>query len=81
MAWSARNERADHIIGAAPPCIGDIFADCESGTPPDGVVDLYDLTVVLNNWGSEHAPADVDGDGTVAISDLLLVMINWGPCS
>ncbi len=81
MAWSARTERTDHLIGTTTPCLGDIQADCEHGTAPDGIVDLYDLTVVLNNWGSEHAPADIDGDGTVAIADLLLVMINWGPCS
>ncbi|MDP6986559.1 MAG: M43 family zinc metalloprotease [Phycisphaerales bacterium] len=80
MAWSARNERADHIIGAAPPCIGDIFADCESGTPPDGIVGVLDLSTVLTHWGGEFSPADLDGNGTVDIGDLMLLLTHWGAC-
>jgi hypothetical protein len=80
MAWSARNERADHIIGAAPPCVGDIYGDCESTTPPDGIVGISDLTILLTHWGAAYIPADLDGSGAVDIGDLLLLCANWGTC-
>lgn len=45
----------------------------------DEVVNVDDLLVVINAWGS-NAPgfADLNGDGTVDVSDLLGVLFHWG---
>lgn len=66
----------------APPCDGDI---APSGG--NGAVDVDDLLLVINSWGScddpENCPADIappGGNGVVNVDDLLLVINNWGPC-
>ena len=43
----------------------------------DGVVDIADLLVVLDNWGSSGPDGDVNGDNIVDIQDLLAVIGNW----
>jgi hypothetical protein len=57
------------------PCPADIEGS-------NGVVNIDDLLLVLNNWGAPDPgnPADVDGDGDVDIDDLLAVINAWGPC-
>jgi hypothetical protein len=57
------------------PCSADI-------TGGNGIVDIDDLLMVINNWSSPGPgnPADVDGDGDVDIDDLLTVINAWGPC-
>lgn len=48
----------------------------------DGVVDVNDLFVVINQWGPcpANAPClpDLSGDGSVAIDDLFLLLNQWG---
>lgn len=48
----------------------------------DGVVNVDDLLIILNNWGPcpdpEDCPADLTEDGQVNVDDLLMVLNNWG---
>lgn len=46
----------------------------------DGVVNVDDLLVVINSWGSCPAPcpADLDGNGVVNVDDLLNLINHWG---
>ena len=50
----------------------------------DGIVDVDDLLVVINNWGqcfpSEGCEGDINNDFNVTYSDLLMVIDAWGPC-
>ena len=61
-------------LNTAPttPCIGD--------TNGDGVVDGFDLSRLLADWGFASEENDLDHDGIVAGSDLTLLLGNWGPC-
>lgn len=45
----------------------------------DGVVNVFDLLLLLENWGScAGCDADLNGDGMVNVFDLLLLLENWG---
>jgi hypothetical protein len=49
--------------------IGDVNSDC--------VVDAYDLTLVILEWGQADSPADVNDDGVVDADDLIAVILSW----
>ena len=38
------------------------------------------LQAVLDAWGNEGGPEDLDGSGTVDFDDMLIVLASWGPC-
>ncbi len=48
----------------------------------DGVVDVFDLLILLENWGTcsdpADCPADLNGDSVIDVFDLLLLLENWG---
>ncbi len=48
----------------------------------DGVVNVFDLLILLEEWGAcpdpDDCPADIDGDGSVDVFDLLTLLENWG---
>ncbi|TVQ53847.1 MAG: PEP-CTERM sorting domain-containing protein [Phycisphaerales bacterium] len=48
----------------------------------DGVVNVLDLLILLENWGAcpnrGNCPADLNEDGTVNVLDLLVLLENWG---
>ena len=50
----------------------------------DGMVDVQDLILVINNWGSCPMPCpplcigDVTGDCVVDVLDLVEVILNFG---
>lgn len=48
----------------------------------NGVVNVFDLLMLLGNWGNciegEPCPADLDGNGSVNVFDLLMLLGNWG---
>lgn len=47
----------------------------------DNQVNVQDLLLVINNWGSGPGnPADVNNDGIVNVGDLLAVINSWGAC-
>ena len=68
-----------------PECIADI---APPGRPPgNGVVNVDDLLLVINSWGScadpNNCPADIapsGGNDLVNVDDLLAVINAWGPC-
>jgi len=48
----------------------------------DGMIDLTDLLILLNNWGPcapppADCPADLDESGEVDLADLLILLGNW----
>lgn len=45
----------------------------------DGVVDVADLYLVLETWGSPFGAADVNSDGVVDAGDLGEILANWTP--
>ena len=62
---------------------GEIGPGCATDVAPDGgngVVDVDDLLLVVNNWGATGGPADITGNGIVDVDDLLAVVNAWGPC-
>jgi hypothetical protein len=44
----------------------------------DGKVDIFDLSILLSNWGSTGGVADINKDGKVDIFDLSVLLSNWG---
>jgi trimeric autotransporter adhesin len=48
----------------------------------DGVVNVADLLILFDNWGTcddpDDCPADLNGDGVVNIADLLILFNSWG---
>jgi hypothetical protein len=63
-------------------CLGDITG--ESWQTPDGVVDVRDLSYVLNHIGQSGTgsagAADLDEDNLVSIVDLIWILRTWGNC-
>jgi len=43
-------------------------------------LDFEDILRVLDAWGNEGGPEDLDGDGFVGFGDLLILLAAWGPC-
>jgi hypothetical protein len=62
---------------AAPLCP----ADVSPPGAPDGQANIDDLLLIVNNWGTSNADADVDDNGIVDIDDLLAVINAWGACA
>jgi hypothetical protein len=60
------------------------FETCEGDANVNGIVDVDDLLMVINNWGNcdadETCLGDLTGNGVVDVDDLLEVINNWGPC-
>lgn len=58
------------------------FEVIESSKPGDlnydGKVDVFDLSILLSNWGASGGVADINKDGTVDIFDLSILLSNWG---
>jgi hypothetical protein len=44
----------------------------------DGKVDIFDLSILLTNWGEPGGVADINQDGKVDIFDLSILLTNWG---
>jgi hypothetical protein len=56
--------------GHAAAVVGDINGD--------GVVNVFDLSILLSHWGTNDAASDLNHDGTVSIFDLSTLLSNWG---
>jgi cell division protein FtsN len=59
-----------------------VTVDNTSSTKPgdlngDGVVNIFDLSILLSNWGTSNPDADINNDGTVNIFDLSILLSNW----
>jgi beta-glucanase (GH16 family) len=44
----------------------------------DGVVNIFDLSILLSDWNTNTAAADLNQDGTVNIFDLSILLSHWG---
>ena len=71
----AQNVNADGTLGPIDDGpLGDLNGD--------GVVNVFDLLILLENWGAcadpTDCPADLNGDGLVNVFDLLILLENWG---
>jgi hypothetical protein len=54
---------------------------CEGDITGDGIVNISDLLVVINQWGAcAGCVADIDGNNVVNVIDLLIVINAWGIC-
>ena len=53
-------------------CLGDITGDY--------FVDVSDILLIIQHWGSSSSFGDVNNDGIVDVLDLLIVVGGWGPC-
>lgn len=73
-SWDDLDGNAFHTD--CPECVGDLN--------DDGVVNVFDLLILLAEWGEcadpRDCPADLNGDGVVNVHDLLILLANWGPC-
>lgn len=76
---------SDNLPCGGSSCTGDLTGT--GGGMPDGVVDVFDLFNLLNNWGPcPGCPADLTGtgggapDGIVDVFDLFVLLGAWGPC-
>lgn len=61
-------------VCAGTTCPGDVRI------PPNGTVDVLDLTALILRWGDANAHHDIDGDGTVGVGDLVMLIDAWGAC-
>ncbi|MDG2423935.1 MAG: hypothetical protein P8M22_08145 [Phycisphaerales bacterium] len=53
-------------------------AECPSDINTDDAVDIADLLLVIDEWGTDNEAADVDDNGIVDIEDILSVIAAWG---
>jgi hypothetical protein len=68
---AATLDRLVDINGSTAPCGGDLNAD--------GVVNIFDLSILLSEWGrTPGRVADIDLDGFVNIFDLSLLLRHYG---
>ena len=44
----------------------------------DGIVNVFDLSILLSKWNTADATADLNHDGTVNIFDLSALLSHWG---
>jgi hypothetical protein len=44
----------------------------------DGVVNVFDLSILLSDWGTNNTQADLNKDGTVNVFDLSDLLTHWG---
>jgi hypothetical protein len=44
----------------------------------DNQVNIFDLSILLSDWGTANTTADINHDGTVNIFDLSILLSHWG---
>jgi endoglucanase len=58
------------VSARAAAIVGDINGD--------GVVNVFDLSILLSDWSTSTAAADLNHDGTVNVFDLSVLLSHWG---
>jgi polyhydroxybutyrate depolymerase len=54
---------------------------CPADVSGDLTVDVYDLLLLLQQWGSGgESASDIDGSGLVDVDDLSHLLVAWGVC-
>ncbi|MDG2291483.1 MAG: hypothetical protein P8L37_02410, partial [Phycisphaerales bacterium] len=64
-----------HVDGA-----GDVETTCLGDVTGDAQVNVDDLLLLLQAWGTMNHDVDLDGDMVIGINDVLIVIGAWGPC-
>ena len=57
------------LLGPVDTLLGDLDGDCRVG--------MFDLLLLLSDWGESDSTADLDGDGEVTSVDLQILLDNW----
>jgi len=71
------------MFGHDPARTGRLVVDEQPPQPKpgdinsDGVVNIFDLSILLSNWGATGGVADINKDGRVDIFDLSILLSNW----
>lgn len=73
ITWTATDGCGRSVSAAQVISVQGIPADLNS----DGMVDAYDLAVVLGSWGSTSGVGDVNGDRVVDGTDLAMMLGRW----
>lgn len=61
-------------------CEADI-APSSPGVAGDGTINVQDLLLMLQHWGScDQCVGDINGDGVVNVADMLAIINAWGTC-
>ena len=68
----------DAIVVSATEC--DDAAPCPADANADGVVNVGDLLLIIDNWGQAGGTGDINDDNIVNVSDLLMMIESWGTC-
>lgn len=73
---------ADDCTYDTSQCVEGFVYDIMPKNDPDGVINIYDLSLVLSNWKWQKTPrdeeTDINLDGTVNIFDVSLILVHWG---
>jgi hypothetical protein len=69
------------MVGGFWPSTDGGTQTCQADPTGDGLVNIDDLLLVINNWGQgPGSPGDIDQMGGVNIDDLLAIVNAWGAC-
>lgn len=79
-----------HAIDDSPQSIVEAGVDgvklfaldcCPADLTGDGLVNAFDLAILLGDWGPNPGhPADLNDDGVINAADLALMLGSWGSC-
>lgn len=73
ITWTATDGCGRSVTAAQVISVTGIPADLNA----DGMVDAYDLAVVLSSWGSTSGVGDVNGDRVADGTDLAMLLSRW----
>ena len=65
------------------PCICDPEScsdGCVADIDGDWLVNVQDLLIIIDLWGSAEPSGDLNFDGNVGVEDLLIIIDGWGDC-
>jgi hypothetical protein len=54
------------------------WASCGADLNGDGVVNVFDLSILESDWGTSGHRGDINLDGTVNTTDMSIMMSQWG---
>ena len=73
------SESQTALMNAIVGWLGHSEPACPADCNGDGVVNVSDLLLIIDAWGTSSG-CDINQDGIIDVIDLLDVVGNWGPC-